>query len=166
MANTVVRPLSYTGTVESLTWTQGTNVPVRAYLWGGGGGGGGSDSNSGGTTPGGSGSGAGYAEVSFNLNSGDTIEVVVGGCGGPGASSVAGSGGGFAGASYLTVGTIFNTRTAAASPPTFAQFNSNYCSFLNTYGVWESNTRTRDFDRSYTVSFPSGGNDGDIWYQI
>jgi hypothetical protein len=76
------------------------------------------------------------------LNSGDTIEVVVGGCGGPGASSVAGSGGGFAGASYLTVGTIFNTRTAAASPPTFAQFNSNYCSFLNTYGVWESNTRT------------------------
>jgi len=157
MANTVVRPLSYTGTVESLTWTQGTNVPVRAYLWGGGGGGGGSDSNSGGITPGGSGSGAGYAEVSFNLNSGDTIEVVVGGCGGPGASSVAGSGGGFAGASYLTVGTIFNTRTAAASPPTFAQFNSNYCGFLNTYGVWESNTRTRDFDRSYTVSFPSTG---------
>jgi hypothetical protein len=88
---------------------------------------------------------------------GDTIEVVVGGCGGPGASGVAGSGGGFAGASYLTVGTIFNTRTAAASPPTFAQFNSNYCSFLNTYGVWESNTRTRDFDRSYTVSFPSTG---------
>ena len=157
MANTVVRPLSYTGTVESLTWTQGTNVPVRAYLWGGGGGGGGSDSNSGGITPGGSGSGAGYAEVSFNLNSGDTIEVVVGGCGGPGASSVAGSGGGFAGASYLTVGTIFNTRTVAASPPTFAQFNPNYCGFLNTYGVWESNTRTRDFDRSYTVSFPSTG---------
>jgi hypothetical protein len=157
MANTVVRPLSYTGTVESLTWTQGINVPVRAYLWGGGGGGGGSDSNSGGLTPGGSGSGAGYAEVSFNLNSGDTIEVVVGGCGGPGASGVAGSGGGFAGASYLTVGTIFNTRTAAASPPTFAQFNSNYCSFLNTYGVWESNTRTQDFDRSYTVSFPSTG---------
>jgi hypothetical protein len=152
MANTVVRPLSYTGTVESLTWTQGTNVPVRAYLWGGGGGGGGNDSNSGG-----SGSGAGYAEVSFNLNSGDTIEVVVGGCGGPGASGVAGSGGGFAGASYLTVGTIFNTRTAAASPPTFAQFNPNYCGFLNTYGVWESNTRLRDFDRSYTVSFPSTG---------
>lgn len=152
MANTVVRPLGYTGTVESLTWTQGTNVPVRAYLWGGGGGGGGNDSNSGG-----SGSGAGYAEVSFNLNSGDTIEVIVGGCGGPGASSVAGSGGGFAGASYLTVGTIFNTRTAAASPPTFPQFNPNYCGFLNTYGVWESNTRLRDFDRSYTVSFPSTG---------
>jgi hypothetical protein len=90
MANTVVRPLSYTGTVESLTWTQGINVPVRAYLWGGGGGGGGADSNSGGLTPGGSGSGAGYAEVSFNLNLGDTIEVVVGGCGGPGASGVAG----------------------------------------------------------------------------
>ena len=157
MANTVVRPLSYTGTVESLTWTQGINVPVRAYLWGGGGGGGGADSNSGGLTPGGSGSGAGYAEVSFNLSSGDTIEVVVGGAGGPGASGVAGSGGGFAGASYLTVSTIFNTRTAAASPPTFAQFNSRYCSFLNTYGVWESNTRTRDFDRSYTVSFPSTG---------
>jgi hypothetical protein len=152
MANTVVRPLSYTGTVESLTWSQGINVPVRAYLWGGGGGGGGNDSN-----PGGSGSGAGYAEVSFNLNSGDTIEVVVGGCGGPGASGVAGSGGGFAGASYLTVGTIFTTRTAATSPPTFAQFNPNYCGFLNTYGVWESNTRTRDFDRSYTVSFPSTG---------
>ena len=152
MANTVVRPLSYTGTVESLTWTQGTNVPVRAYLWGGGGGGGGNDSNSGG-----SGSGAGYSEVSFNLNSGDTIEVVVGGCGGPGASGVTGSGGGFAGAGYLTVGTIFNTRTAAASPPTFAQFNPNYCGFLNTYGVWESNTRLRDFDRSYTVSFPSTG---------
>ena len=152
MANTVVRPLSYTGTVESLTWTQGINVPVRAYLWGGGGGGGGNDSNSGG-----SGSGGGYAEVSFNLNSGDTIQVVVGGCGGPGASGVAGSGGGFAGASYLTAGTIFNTRTAAASPPTFALFNSNYCSFLNTYGVWESNTRTLDFDRTYTVTFPSTG---------
>jgi hypothetical protein len=135
-----------------LTWTQGTNVPVRAYLWGGGGGGGGNDSS-----PGGSGSGAGYAEVSFNLNSGDTIEVIVGGCGGPGASGVTGSGGGFAGAGYLTVGTIFNTRTAAASPPTFAQFNPNYCGFLNTYGVWESNTRLRDFDRSYTVSFPSTG---------
>jgi hypothetical protein len=154
MANTVVRPLSYTGTVESLTWSQGINVPVRAYLWGGGGGGGGDDSN-----PGGSGSGAGYAEVSFTLNSGDTIEVVVGGCGGPGASGVTGSGGGFAGASYLEIptGTVFNTRTTAASPPTFAQFNPNYCAFLNTYGVWESNTRTRDFDRSYTVSFPSTG---------
>jgi hypothetical protein len=154
MANTVVRPLSYTGTVESLTWTQGTNVPVRAYLWGGGGGGGGNDSRSGG-----SGSGGGYSKVSFNLNPGDTIAVVVGGSGGPGASGVAGSGGGFPGASYLEIptGTVFNTRTAAASPPTFAQFNPNYCGFLNTYGVWESNTRTQDFDRSYTVSFPSTG---------
>ena len=152
MANTVVRPLSYTGTVESLTWSQGINVPVRAYLWGGGGGGGGDDSN-----PGGSGSGAGYAEVSFTLNSGDTIEVVVGGCGGPGASGVTGQGGGSAGASYLTVGTIFTTRTAAASPPTFAQFNSNYSAFLNTYGVWNQTARSEVFDRSYTVAFPSTG---------
>jgi len=152
MANTVVRPLGYTGTVESLTWTQGTNVPVRAYLWGGGGGGGGNDSASGG-----SGSGGGYAQVSFNLNSADTIQVVVGGCGGPGASGVSGSGGGFPGASLLTTGIIFNTRTAAASPATFAQFNANYCAFLNTYGVWESYSQLSDFDRSYTVSFPSTG---------
>jgi hypothetical protein len=152
MANTVVRPLGYSGRIESLTWS-GLPSNGRAYLWGGGGGGGGKDA----ATPGGNGSGGGFTEVFFTLFDGDVLQVVVGGPGGSGQSDVAGQGGGSPGASYLTTSTIFNTRTEAASPPTFAQYNPNYCTFLNTYGVWESNTRTQDFDRSYTVAFPSTG---------
>lgn len=151
MANVAVRPVGYTGLVEEIVWTQGDNVPVRAYLWGGGGGGGGNDSASGGT-----GGGGGFAEVNFTVNEGDSIKIAVGGQGGPGASGASGSGAGFAGASLIELN-VFDTRSATSSPPVYPQFNSNYCTFLNTYGVWESNTRTQDFDRSYIVSFPSTG---------
>jgi hypothetical protein len=137
-----------------LTWT-GLTSNCRAYLWGGGGGGGGKDAN----TPGGYGSGGGFSYVNFTISSGDVLTVVVGGPGGVGTSSTSGQGGGQPGESYLEIeaDTVFNTRDAAASPPVYAQFNSNYCPFLNTYGVWESNSRTQDFDRSYTVSFPVTG---------
>jgi hypothetical protein len=152
MANTVVRPLGYDGTRQQLTWTSLASSG-RAYLFGGGGGGGGKDAN----TPGGYGSGGGFSYVNFTINPGDVLTVVVGGPGGVGASGVSGQGGGQPGASLLDASTVFTTRDAAASPPVYAQYNPNYCSFLNTYGVWESNTNVQDFDRSYTVSFPSTG---------
>ncbi len=135
-----------------MTWA-GLPSTGKAYLWGGGGGGGGKDA----ATPGGAGSGGGFAEVDFVLSEGDVLQVVVGGPGGSGQSGVAGQGGGSPGASYLTTATIFNTRTTAASPAVFDQYNPNYCAFLNTYGVWESNTNLRDFDRFYTVFFPTTG---------
>jgi len=151
MANTVVRPLGYDNTRQQLTWTSLTSG-CRAYLFGGGGGGGGNDSATGGV-----GSGGGFSYVNFNINPGDVLTVVVGGPGGAGASGVSGQGGGQAGASLLDANTVFTTRDAAASPPVYAQYNPNYCAFLNTYGVWESNTNIQDFDRSYLVSFPSTG---------
>ena len=149
MANIVLRDLGYTGTVESLTWTQGTNVPVRAYLWGGGGGGGGNDS-----ARGGDGGGAGFSLVDFTVSAGDTIQIAVGGSGGPGGSGQSGQGAGPAGGGLVTI-PVFNTRTAVSSPEVYDQFNSNFGSFLNTYGVWESNKNAQDFDRTYVINFPS-----------
>jgi len=145
----VVRPVGYTGSAQRIVWAQGNNVPVTAYLWGGGGGGGGRDS-----ALGGSGSGAGYAQVNFVLNEGDVLEVGVGGKGGAGGSSAGGAPGGSAGASY-TAEMNFNTRDAVTSPAVFPQWNSAYCTFLNTYGVWVNPTSARTFDRTYTVNFPT-----------
>ena len=126
-------------------------MSVTAYLWGGGGGGGGNDS-----AAGGSGSGGGFTELSFVVNNGDVIDVAVGGPGGGGASSRGGAPGGAAGASYVSED-IFDTRTAATSPPVIPSTNSNYVSFLNTYGVWVNPVTARDFDRSYVVNFPTDG---------
>ena len=70
----VVRPASYTGSLQSIVWAQGNGVSATAYLWGGGGGGGGRDSNSGGN-----GGGGGYSQVNFVVNEGDVIDVAVGG---------------------------------------------------------------------------------------
>ena len=151
MANIVVRELGYSGTTQSLIWDKGNNIPVRAYLWGGGGGGGGRDSARGGT-----GGGGGFAEVNFTISAGDVLKVAVGGSGGPGASGATGSGGGSAGAGYSTVISVFNTRTGATSPATYATLNANYGTFLNTYGVWNQQ-RSVSFDRSYSVSFPATG---------
>ena len=151
MANIVVRQLGYSGTVESLTWTQGTDIPVRAYLWGAGGGGGGNDS-----ARGGDGGGGGFSQVDFTVSAGDTIQLAVGGSGGPGASGAKGQGAGSAGGGLVTI-PVFNTRTAVSSPEVYDQFNSSFGSFLNTYGVWESNKFTQDFDRTYVVNFPSSG---------
>jgi len=145
----VVRPVGYTGSAQRIVWAQGNNVPVTAYLWGGGGGGGGRDS-----ALGGSGSGAGYAQVNFVLNQGDVLEVGVGGKGSAGGSSAGGAPGGSAGASY-TASMNFNTRDAVTSPAVFPQWNSAYCTFLNTYGVWVNPTSAAVFDRTYTVNFPT-----------
>lgn len=149
MANKVVSQLGYSGTVGTLTWTQGTNVPVRAYLWGGGGGGGGNDS-----ARGGDGGGGGFSLVDFTVSAGDTIQIAVGGSGGPGGSGQRGQGAGSAGGGLVTI-PVFNTRTAVSSPEVYDQFNSNFGSFLNTYGVWESNKNAQDFDRTYVINFPS-----------
>lgn len=148
----VVRAAGYTGYLQRIIWSQGDNVPVTAYLWGGGGGGGGYDSN-----PGGSGCGGAFTTLHFTINEGDTLEVAVGGGGGAGGSSQGNAPGGVAGASYIT-DYLFNTRDAAANPPVFGQFNSAYCTFLNTYGVWVNPSSAATFDRTYTVNFPVTGN--------
>lgn len=145
----VVRPAGYTGSLQRIVWEQGNNVPVTAYLWGGGGGGGGNDS-----AIGGAGGGGGYSQANFVVNEGDIIEVAVGGKGGGGESGRGGAAGGPAGASYTT-DFFFNTRDAVTSPAVFPQWNSAYCTFLNTYGVWVNPTSATTFDRTYTVNFPT-----------
>lgn len=148
MARVIVRPAGYTGSLQRLVWAQGNNVPVTAYLWGGGGGGGGNDSNRGGN-----GGGGGFTQMQFTINVGDVLEVAVGGPGGPGVSGTRGAGGGNAGAS-LVLESNFNTADAVTSPPVVRQFNSRYCTFLNTYGVWVDPSSARTFDRTYSVNFP------------
>ena len=148
----VLRPAGYTGLLQRMVWTQGNAVSATAYLWGGGGGAGGADSN-----PGGNGGGSGFSQVNFTVNEGDTIEIAVGGGGGGGQSGAGNGAGGTAGAS-LVEDYQFNTRDATASPPVYPQFNSAYCTFLNTYGVWVNPTSAAVFDRTYTVNFPTTGN--------
>lgn len=92
------RPASYTGQLQRLEVTSAMGSSLHAYLWGGGGGGGGADYPG----NGGNGSGGGFAEVSFPIQTGDIIEVAVGGGGGAGISGTAGSGGGSAGSSYIS----------------------------------------------------------------
>lgn len=152
MARVVVRPAGYTGSLQRLVWAQGNNVPVTAYLWGGGGGGGGNDSNRGGD-----GGGGGFTQVQFTISEGDTLEVAVGGGGGTGQSGRGDAAGGTAGASYTTEN-LFNTIDNTANPPVFKQFNSAYCTFLNTYGVWVNPSSAAVFDRTYIVNFPTTGN--------
>ena len=152
MARVVVRPAGYTGSLQRLVWTQGNNVPVTAYLWGGGGGGGGNDSGIGGNGGGGS-----FTQMQFTINEGDILEVAVGGAGGPGVSGQGNAAGGNAGAS-LVLAQDFNTIDNIASPPVFKQFNSAYCTFLNTYGVWVNPTSAAVFDRTYTVNFTTTAN--------
>lgn len=147
----IQRTLGYTPGVQQLVWPSGTDVPVTAYLWGGGGGGGGFDAQ-----PGGAGSGGGFTEVSFTVSADDVLEVAVGGGGGAGPSGRSGGVGGSAGASYVSE-LLFDTRTAATSPPVVPSTNSAYVSFLNTYGVWVSPTTAANFDRSYVVNFPTTG---------
>jgi len=148
----VVRPAGYTGSLQRMIWTQGNAVSATAYLWGGGGGAGGADSANGGD-----GGGAGFSVVNFTVNEGDTIEVAVGGAGGGGQGRAGDAAGGVAGASYVA-DYQFNTRDASTSPPVYPQFNSAYCTFLNTYGVWVNPTSAAVFDRTYTVNFPTTGN--------
>ena len=146
---TVTRFLGFTNGAQRLTWT-GPPGTIYAHLWGGGGGLGGSDAFGGGN-----GTGGGYAFNSFTVVDGDVIDVAVGGPGSNGASSARGSGGGAAGAG-LTGGLLFNSRTTSASPPVGVYFDSNWGSFLNTYGIWEAGSAGfTNFERTYLVNFPS-----------
>jgi hypothetical protein len=153
MSNIAIRPVGYTGVVDEIVWPSGLgdNVGVTAYLWGAGGGGGGNDSATGGR-----GSGGGFSTCNFTLNEGDNIKIAIGGPGGPGATGVRGYGSGTAGAS-LTSGPLFTTRQGS-DPPAFAKFASAYGTFLNTYGVWESNTTAGIFDRTYVINAPLSAN--------
>lgn len=151
MSNIVVRPIGYTGATEEIIWNNGNGVAVTAYLWGGGGAGGGRDSAAGGSA-----SGGGFSLVDFTVDEGDSIKIAVGGSGGTGASGASGYGGGSAGGSLTTV-PVFDTRSAVTSPPVYTQFNPAWCTFLNTFGVWENPTSTTFFDRTYTVNFPGTG---------
>ncbi len=155
----VFRPAGYTGTLQQITWSQGDNVPVTAYLWGGGGGAGGSSYS--GISIGGAGGGGQFSQVSFTISNGDVLEVAVGGPGQGGDNFGSSAAGGTPGASYL-VDQIFNTRTATPiSGPggaVFGQFNSRYCTFLNNNGVWINPSSAATFDKTYTVTFPVSGN--------
>lgn len=128
-------------------------MPGTAYLWGGGGGGGGNDSGTGGT-----GSGGQFTQVGFSVSEGDILEIAVGGPGAGGASTARNGAGGTPGAS-LTVNTIFNTRTAmpVSSVTVSPQWNSRYCTFLNTYGGWVGSPYLAFFDQTYIVDFPLTG---------
>lgn len=161
----VVRAIGHTGQTQRLVWNQGNNVPVTAYLWGGGGGGGGNDSS-----PGGSGSGGAFSTTSFTVNEGDEILCAVGGPGGGGDSGRSAAAGGFAGASYMTggSGTFWDTRSNISSGtfngnPGAGQpySNSAYCSWLNTYGIWNADNiggiYSRDFDATWTVNIGTAG---------
>ena len=96
MASQITVPLSYTGTRRVLTMPAGYSSQITCELWGAGGGGGGNDSHAGGN-----GSGGGYVKSVIYANAGDTIEVCVGGAGGPGWSATASAGAGTAGASKI-----------------------------------------------------------------
>jgi hypothetical protein len=156
MGRIVVRPAGYTGFLQQLTWTQGNNIPVTAHLWGGAGGGGGSE----GSTPGGSGSGSGYTQTQFTINEGDILEVAVGGPG-TGAASGGFAPGGTAGSSYLVDDVILFNTVNTIDASVSQQFDSNYCTFLNSYGVWINPKSARTFDRTYSVTFPE-----EAWYQF
>jgi hypothetical protein len=155
----VFRPAGYTGTLQQITWTQGDNVPVTAYLWGGGGGSGGSSYS--GAAIGGAGGGGQFSQVNFTINNGDVLEVAVGGPGQGGDNYSTSAAGGSPGASLL-VSEIFNTRTATpvSGPggPVLPQFNSRYCTFLNVNGVWINPSSAGVFDKTYSVTFPESGN--------
>jgi hypothetical protein len=148
-----------------LVWNQGNNVPVTAYLWGGGGGGGGNDSN-----PGGNGSGGAFSTTNFTVNEGDELLCAVGGPGGPGGSG-SNAPGGFAGASFMAQGTgtfwdsrsniangNFSNGSIGAGQP---YSNGAYCSFLNTYGIWNADSLggvySRNLDVTWDVSFSVTG---------
>jgi hypothetical protein len=155
MGRIVVRPAGYTGFLQQLTWVQGNGVQATAHLWGGAGGGGGNDSN-----PGGAGNGGGYTQVPFTINEGDVLEVAVGGPGTGGAGGRSAPGG-TPGSSYLVDASLLFSTLTTASPPVFRQFNSAYCTFLNTYGVWTNPTSATTFDRTYTINFPV-----ETWYSF
>lgn len=157
---TVVRPVTYSNTLQRLVVTSDFAGTISAELWGGGGGGGGYDSGIGGY-----GSGGGYSKITFNAVAGDIIDVAVGGAGGGGASGARPAAGGSAGASYVPAPSVlFNSISppVGQQPAVYQVTNRSYCSFLNTYGVWGDPTGAAgNFSRTYTFNAPYSG-----FYQI
>lgn len=137
--------------MQRLVWS-GPNGTITAHLWGGGGGGGGADSQ-----VGGNGTGGGYTSVNFTVVAGDVIDVAVGGPGVNGLTLGKLGTGGAAGASWIGTG-VFDTRNAVPTNTSYApSTNSVYCSFLNTYGIWDPNLFVRSFNPIYNVVFPATG---------
>lgn len=138
----VVRPVSYTGTMQRLIVDATTTGNITAYLWGGAGGGGAGD----GGVVGGTGAGGNFSSITMAVVPGDVIDVAVGGGGGPGTGSrwlVGGPGG----ASYQAVDPVWTTLSLqpilgrATSQPYIDQF-------VNLYGVTGTVT---SYDQTFTV---------------
>ena len=98
---------------------------------------------------------SGYAQHTFSVAPGDTIDVAVGGAGGGGQQGF-NTAGGSAGGSYL-YGVDWNSLQLLSQPDTVTYQNGAYCQFLNTYGVWNTNFYSSLFDRTVTVNFPASG---------
>lgn len=144
----VLKSLVYTGTRQSLVVPPGFKNTVTYHIWGAGGGTGGYDSGG----AGGIGASGLYSTGTFTANEGDTIVVSIGQQGGNGTQGGSAAGG-YGGASATFEG--FNSRNPpAGQPAVYTSTNNAYSSFLNTYGVWESNINAGSFDRTYTVNFP------------
>lgn len=151
----IVRPVGYVGGLQRLTWTLSA-VQVQAYLWGGGGGGGGRDRGRA-TNPGdsgGNGTGGGYSEISFVLNTGDTLEVAVGqggAAGQGGAPGVISAAGGLAGQSLIY--NIFDSRNASGA---VAVTDPRWSPFMNSNAVWSA-SGGETYNYSETINFPYTG---------
>lgn len=151
MSNTLVKTFPYSGGTQRFVMPDGFLPQVDVYMWGGAGGGGGDDGNG----PGGNGAAGYYLATTLDINPNDVVIVATGGGGDRGYSS-GGGGGGTSGQSFTQ--TIFNSRNPpAGQSAVYYQSNGAYCSFLNTYGVWEANGQAASFDRTYTVNFPLSG---------
>lgn len=143
----LLRPVGYTGTLQTLTIPENFGSSFTAYLWGAGGGGGGGDYVS---PTGGNGSGGGYSQVTVPVNAGDVISIAVGGAGGGGLGQRRSAAGGAAGASYVA-DQVFNLASVSGTRVS----NGAWCGFLNTYGVWGTSGST--WDVTFSVSFPLSG---------
>lgn len=148
---TSIRAIGYSDSYQTLTVTNAFASTVTAYLWGGGGGGGASD----GGGRGGNGGGGGATTITFSVNTGDVIGIAVGGAGGK-SYHASGGGAGTAGGSFT--GAVWNSLSLLSLPDVVRNTNGNYCSFLNTYGVWNTNVYDGSFDKTVSVYFPITGN--------
>lgn len=145
---TVVRPVGYVGSLQSLTWTAGVST-IQAYLWGGGGGGGGDEGSD---DPGGNGGGGSFATYNFTVNPGDVIIVAVG-QGGLGGTRTPGSIVGTGGRSLAY--SVFDSRDQPGVVPVS---DSRWNYFMNAHAVWDpGGSGVTPVFRSYTVNFPVSG---------
>ena len=147
----LVKRFVYTGGTETFTMPGGFKPEVGVYLWGAGGAAGGSDGSNG---PGGVGGGGWFYSNTLTINAGDTVTVAVGG-GGSGGIGSTGGGAGAGGPSYSAV-TNWSTLNILTGD-NLRVTNGAYCSFLNTYGIWNYNESYPSFDQTVTVNFSYTG---------